>query len=239
MPSARARVAPVTTRPATVPTKPHPSGPEDPSEGASLMGYILYRNRTNPSGTDQGMWDNPLNTYLREHQMGRAGTIYALPEMIHHVEAIAAMWWQYTNPAQATLGAIRFINGGIVGPSLTPLIDTPEQFTTVAAEGLRSWHTLLAADPRRRDLYGRSRRPAAPRLQLRRIPLRPGGHPLRFRRHAARRARRDCRRHASRATGAPATGWGDGDRLACGRCGADCHTPATTWGIAASPAPDS
>ena len=118
------------------------------------MGYILYRDRTNPSETDQEMWDNPLNTYLREHQMGRAGTICALPEMIRHVEAIAAMWWQYTNPAQATLGAIRFINGGIFGPSLTPLIDTPELFTTVAAEGLRSWRTLLAADPRRRDLYG-------------------------------------------------------------------------------------
>lgn len=118
------------------------------------MGYILYRDGTKPSETDQEMWDSPLNSYLREHQMGRAGTICSVSEMIRHVEAIGALWWQYTNPAQATLGAIRFINGGIVGPSLTPLIDSPELFTTVALEGLRSWHTLLAADARRRALYG-------------------------------------------------------------------------------------
>lgn len=118
------------------------------------MGYILYRDRTKSSETDQEMWDSPLNSYLREHQMGRAGTICGVSEMIRHVEAIAAMWWQYTNPAQATLGAIRFINGGIVGPSLTPLIETPELFTAVAVEGLRSWRTLLAADTGRRALYG-------------------------------------------------------------------------------------
>ncbi|MFE9252833.1 hypothetical protein [Streptomyces sp. NPDC007088] len=118
------------------------------------MGYFLYRDRTNPSETDQDMWNSPLNSYLRDHQMGRAGKICGLSEMIRHVEAIAAMWWQYTNPAQATLGAIRFMNGGIVAPSLTPLIDTPELFAAVAAEGLRSWHTLLAEDTGRRALYG-------------------------------------------------------------------------------------
>ncbi|MGP3953469.1 hypothetical protein [Streptomyces sp. 7N604] len=118
------------------------------------MGYILYRDRTKPSETDQEMWDSPLNSYLREHNMGRAGTICTLSEMIRHVEEIGALWWQYTDPTQATLGAIRFINGGIVGPSLTPLIDTPELFATVAAEGLRSWHTLLAADAPRRAAYG-------------------------------------------------------------------------------------
>ncbi|MFF7953650.1 hypothetical protein [Streptomyces griseorubiginosus] len=118
------------------------------------MGYFLYRDRTKPAETDQEMWDSPLNTYLREHQMGRAGTICTLPEMIRHVEAIGARWWQYTHPAQATLGAIRFINGRSVAPSLTPLIDTPELFTTVAVEGLRSWHTLLATDASRRAAYG-------------------------------------------------------------------------------------
>ncbi|WP_440581456.1 hypothetical protein, partial [Streptomyces sp. PT19] len=118
------------------------------------MGYILYRDRTKPSETDQEMWDNPLNTYLREHQMGRAGTICTLPDMIRHVESIGALWWQYTQPTPATLGAIRFINGRSVAPSLTPLIDTPELFTTIAAEGLRSWHTLLTADASRRAAYG-------------------------------------------------------------------------------------
>jgi len=118
------------------------------------VGYILYRDRTKPSETDQEMWDSPLNSYLREHNMGRAGTICGVSEMIRHVEAIAAMWWQYTSPAPATLGAIRFINGGNIRSSLTPLIDTPELFTAVAVEGLRSWHTLLAADSRRRALYG-------------------------------------------------------------------------------------
>ncbi|MFI6278041.1 hypothetical protein [Streptomyces sp. NPDC050988] len=118
------------------------------------MGYTLYRDRTKPSETDQEMWDSPLNTYLREHQMGRAGTICTLPDMIRHVEAIGALWWQYTSPTRATLGAIRFINGGILAPSLTPLIDTSELFTTVAVEGLRSWHTLLATDASRRAAYG-------------------------------------------------------------------------------------
>jgi hypothetical protein len=118
------------------------------------VGYFLYRDRTKPAETDQEMWDSPLNSYLREHQMGRAGTICTLPDMIRHVEAIGALWWQYTNPAQATLGAIRFINGRSVAPSLTPLIDTPELFTTIAVEGLRSWHTLLAADASRRAAYG-------------------------------------------------------------------------------------
>lgn len=118
------------------------------------MGYFLYRDRTKPAETDQEMWDNPLNTYLREHRMGRAGSICTLPDMIRHVETIGALWWQYTNPAQATLGGVRFVNGGIVAPSHTPLIDTPELFTTIAVEGLRSWHTLLAADAARRDAYG-------------------------------------------------------------------------------------
>ncbi|MGC5263886.1 hypothetical protein ACPXCO_22985 [Streptomyces cyaneofuscatus] len=118
------------------------------------MGYSLYRDRTKPSETDQEMWDNPLNSYLRENQMGRAGTICNVSDMIRHVETIGAMWWQHTSPAKATLGAIRFINGGILKPSLTPLIDTPKLFTTVAAAGLRSWRTLLAADTRRRAAYG-------------------------------------------------------------------------------------
>ncbi|MFF1678778.1 hypothetical protein ACFVYG_22395 [Streptomyces sp. NPDC058256] len=118
------------------------------------MGNTLYRDHTKRSETDQEMWDSPLNSYLRQHQMGRAGTICTLPDMVRHVEKIGSLWWQYTNPSQATLGAIRFINGGIVGPSLTPLIDTSELFTNVAVEGLRSWHTLLAADTGRRTLYG-------------------------------------------------------------------------------------
>ncbi|MFD5079527.1 hypothetical protein [Streptomyces sp. NPDC058371] len=118
------------------------------------MGSTLYRDRTKTSETDQEMWDSPLNTYLREHQMGRAGTICTLPDMIRHVETIGALWWQHTHPTQATLGAIQFINRGIVGPSLTPLIDTAELFTTVAVEGLRSWHTLLATDSSRRAAYG-------------------------------------------------------------------------------------
>ncbi|MFC4506639.1 MULTISPECIES: hypothetical protein [Streptomyces] len=80
------------------------------------MGYTLYRDRAKPSETDQEMWNSPLNTYLREQLMGRVGTICTLPNMIRHVEAIGALWWQYTHPTQATLGAIRFINGGIVAP---------------------------------------------------------------------------------------------------------------------------
>ncbi|WP_327411359.1 hypothetical protein OG458_42235 (plasmid) [Streptomyces sp. NBC_01281] len=74
--------------------------------------------------------------------------------MIRHVEAIAALWWQYTDPVQATLGAVQFKSGGVLGPSLSRLIDTSELFTSVAVEGLRSWHRLLAADTGRRSLYG-------------------------------------------------------------------------------------
>lgn len=118
------------------------------------MGYTLYRDRTKPAETEQEMWDSPLNSYLREHEMGRAGTLCTVPDMIRHVEAIAALWWQYTHPAPATLGALRLINGGIVGPSWSPLIDTPELFTAMAVEGLRSWHTLLATDSTRRAVYG-------------------------------------------------------------------------------------
>jgi hypothetical protein len=34
--------------------------------------------------TDQEMWDSPLNTYLRDNEMGRAGTICKLRDMIRH-----------------------------------------------------------------------------------------------------------------------------------------------------------
>ncbi|MCZ1012043.1 hypothetical protein [Streptomyces lydicus] len=118
------------------------------------MGYTLYRNRTKPSETDQEMWDSPLNSYLREHQMGHAGTHTTLPEMIRHVEAIGAIWWDYTTPAPAKLGVITAKNGGILPRSWSPLIDSREMFTTCAIETLRSWHAELATDQTRRDLYG-------------------------------------------------------------------------------------
>ncbi|MER6980208.1 hypothetical protein [Streptomyces carpinensis] len=28
------------------------------------MGYILYRDRSKPTETDEEMWDSPFNTYL-------------------------------------------------------------------------------------------------------------------------------------------------------------------------------
>ncbi|MEU6070630.1 hypothetical protein ABZ864_40870 [Streptomyces sp. NPDC047082] len=118
------------------------------------MGYTLYRDRTQSSETHQQMWSSSLNSYLREHDMGRAGAICTLPDMIRHIEAIGSMWWQYTSPAQATLGAIRFKSGGIFEPALSPLIDSPKLFTACAVEGLRSWRALLARDPSRRTKYG-------------------------------------------------------------------------------------
>jgi len=118
------------------------------------MGYTLYRDRTKPAETDEEMWNSPLNSYLRAHHMGHAGSIATLPDMIGHIEAIGSLWWQYTNPTQATLGAVRFMSGGIIAPALTPLIDSPELFTACAVEGLRSWHELLARDDSRRTAYG-------------------------------------------------------------------------------------
>jgi hypothetical protein len=118
------------------------------------VGCTLYRDRNKPSETDEEMWHNPLNSYLREHQMGRAGAICTLPDMVRHIEAIGSMWWQYTHPVSATLGSIRFISGGILAPALSPLIDSPKLFTACAVEGIRSWHTLLARDETRRTAYG-------------------------------------------------------------------------------------
>ncbi|RNG31351.1 hypothetical protein [Streptomyces botrytidirepellens] len=115
---------------------------------------ILYRDRSKPAETDEEIWNNPLNSYLREHDMGHAGTSCNLPDMIRHIQAIGSLWWQYTSPAQATLGAIRFISDGIIAPALTPLIEGPELFTAVAVEGLRSWHALLDHDDTRRTAYG-------------------------------------------------------------------------------------
>ncbi|MCX4681401.1 hypothetical protein OG413_40095 [Streptomyces sp. NBC_01433] len=118
------------------------------------MGYTLYRDCTKRSETDQEMWASPLNTYLRDHQMGHAGAFSTLPEMIRHVEAIGAMWWDYTHPIPATLGVITVRNGGILARSWSPLIDSREMFTACAIEGLRSWRTELATDQTRHRLYG-------------------------------------------------------------------------------------
>ncbi|MGW3928722.1 hypothetical protein ACWECC_11530 [Streptomyces microflavus] len=137
----------------------HHGTPEEPSKHANRkafpVGYTLYRDRTKCSETDQEMRDSPLNTYLREHQMGHAGAYSTLPEMIRHVEAIGAMWWDYTHPAPATLGVITVKNGGILARSWSPLIDSREMFTACAVEGLRHWHTELATDQTRHRLYGR------------------------------------------------------------------------------------
>ncbi|MFD6471771.1 hypothetical protein [Streptomyces goshikiensis] len=118
------------------------------------MGYILYRDRTKHTETDEEMWNSPLNSYLRDHQMGHAGAICNLPDMIGHIQAIGSLWWQYTNPTRATLGSIHFKSGGIVAPLWSPLTDSHDLFTNCATEGLRSWYELLSSDETRRATYG-------------------------------------------------------------------------------------
>ncbi|MGP3951312.1 hypothetical protein [Streptomyces sp. 7N604] len=103
------------------------------------MGYIQY-----------GDGDNELNTYLRDHDMGRAGSLENLPGMIQHVRVLAPMWWEHTG---AAVGSIR-LKGGFMGSARSALIDSEPLFTACATFGLDALHQRLAQDSKRRAAFG-------------------------------------------------------------------------------------
>lgn len=101
------------------------------------MGYITYGH-------------TELDTYLRTHDMSRAGTLCNLKDMLTHVLELAPLWWEHTG---ATLGALRF-TGGFMGNALSDLFDDDDLFTSCAVSGIEQLRTALAPDRARRALYG-------------------------------------------------------------------------------------
>ncbi|MFD7867006.1 hypothetical protein [Streptomyces sp. NPDC059783] len=101
------------------------------------MGYITYGH-------------TELDTYLRTHDMGRAGDLCNLKDMRTHVLELAPLWWEHTG---ATLGALRF-TGGFMGNALSDLFDDEELCTSCAVSGIEQLRAGFAPDRARRALYG-------------------------------------------------------------------------------------
>jgi hypothetical protein len=101
------------------------------------MGYFTYGH-------------TELDTYLRTHDMSRAGTLCNLKDMLTHVLELAPLWWEHTG---ATLGALRF-TGGFMGNALSDLFDDDDLFTSCAVSGIEQLRAGLVPDRARRALYG-------------------------------------------------------------------------------------
>ncbi|MFF3957376.1 hypothetical protein ACFYY1_29805 [Streptomyces sp. NPDC001890] len=101
------------------------------------MGYITYGHAE-------------LDTYLRTHAMGRAGTLCNLKDMLTHVRELAPLWWEHTG---AALGALRF-TGGFMGNVLSGLFEDDELFISCAVSGIEQLRAELVPDRARRALYG-------------------------------------------------------------------------------------
>ncbi|MFF3959146.1 hypothetical protein ACFYY1_39030 [Streptomyces sp. NPDC001890] len=60
------------------------------------------------------MQDSPLNAYLREHNMGPAGSYSALPDVIHHRPAHLAAGHRALRPARSSPARLPVAPKGVV-----------------------------------------------------------------------------------------------------------------------------